>query len=82
MSDTSATNNNTSATPATVTYGGVQDRPGDVNHPDNLAPVGVSTDPAAVATPTEQKTPPSDFEYDPATDTYVRIAAVPEHYGQ
>lgn len=83
MSDTSGTNNNTSATPVTVTYGGVQDRPGDVNHPDNLAPVGVSTDPAApTGAHTAAPTVPDDFRYDPATDTYVRNAPVTEHYEQ
>ena len=30
-----------------VTYGGVQDRPGDVNHPDNLGQIPNSTDPSA-----------------------------------
>ena len=68
------------AAPVTVTYGGVQDRPGDVNHPDNLATPATSTDPAAGkhAAPSV----PDDFQYDPATDTYVRVNAVPEHYNQ
>ena len=82
MSDTNLTPA-PDAVPVTVTYGGVQDRPGDVNHPDNLAPVGTSTDPA---TPTTGKhaapNVPDDFQYDPATDTYTRVAPVTEHYNQ
>lgn len=83
MSDTTNTSPETPATPVTVTYGGVQDRPGDVNHPDNLAPVGVSTDPAApTGAHAAAPTLPDDFQYDPATDTYIRVAPVTEHYGQ
>ena len=48
---------------APVTYGGVNDRPDDVNHPDNLAAAASSTDPAAAF---------NGFTYDPETDTYVR----------
>ena len=53
-------------TPGYVTYGGVNDRPDDVNHPDNLEAAATSTDPAAV------KTVPDGFTYDEDTDTYVR----------
>lgn len=82
MSDTNNTTPDTT-TPATVTYGGVQDRPQDVNHPDNLTPVGTSTDPAA-ANVGKHAAPnvPDDFQYDPATDTYTRVAPVTEHYDQ
>ena len=71
------------AVPTVVTYGGVQDRPGDVNHPDNLATATTSTDPAATGT-AKHAAPgvPDDFQYDPATDTYTRVAPVTEHYNQ
>jgi len=79
VSDTTNTTPDTT-TPATVTYGGVQDRPGDVNHPDNLTPAPTSTDPSAGkhAAPSV----PDDFQYNPATDTYTRVAPVTEHYDQ
>ena len=64
MSDT----NQTSTTSNYVTYGGVQDRPDDVNHPDNLETAATSTDPAAI------KTVPEGFTYDADTDTYTRSA--------
>ena len=62
--------NNTETTPTLgyVTYGGVNDRPDDVNHPDNLEAAAASTDPAAV------KTVPEGFTYDADTDTYTRSA--------
>ena len=60
MSDTNET------APAVVTYGGVQDRPNDVNHPDNLAAAANSTDPAAT------HAVPEGFSYDSDTDSYVR----------
>ena len=64
MSDT----NEPTTTPGYVTYGGVNDRPDDVNHPDNLEAAANSTDPAAV------KTVPDGFTYDADTDTYTRSA--------
>ena len=67
MSDTDGTNNNTTANPAVVTYGGVQDRPNDVNHPDNLAAAANSTDPSA-----PNQGLPDGFTYDADTDTYTR----------
>lgn len=51
------------ATAAHVTYGGVNDRPDDVNHPDNLEAAANSTDPSA---------PLAGFTYDADTDTYTR----------
>jgi hypothetical protein len=43
----------TTGTPEYVTYGGVQDRLEDVNHPDNLEAAPVSTDPSAPTQGTE-----------------------------
>ena len=79
MTEPAPTDNAETGTPPTITYGGVQDRPGDVNHPDNLGVTPNSTDPAAVAV-TPNTAPPSDFVYDPGTDTYTRVAPVTEPY--
>jgi hypothetical protein len=54
------------ATPEYTTYGGLQDRPEYVNHPDNLTAPTVSTDPAAVTSG------PTGYTYDPETDSYIR----------
>ena len=56
----------TSNTPETVTYGGVQDRPDDVNHPDN------ATVEATPDTTTQSPIVPEGYYYNPATDSYVR----------
>ena len=49
-----------------TTYGGVMDRPNDVNHPDNatveVAPVATAPSPTA----------PEGYYYNPVTDSYVR----------
>lgn len=76
MTDTGATTDQPNADTVTpVIYGGVQDRPDDVNHPDNLPLTNPSSDPSQ-GTPVENKTTPTDFEYDPETDTYTRITPV------
>lgn len=54
-------------TPGYVTYGGVQDRLDDVNHPDNLEAAANSTDPAAPVNAV-----PEGFSYNAETDTYTR----------
>ena len=64
MSDT------TNEAPESVTYGGVQDRLDDVNHPDNAtveATPEVTPD-AAAPSPTA----PEGYYYNPVTDSYVR----------
>lgn len=66
MADTTAKKTDTTKTePALgyVTYGGVNDRPDDVNHPDNLEAAANNTDPAD---------PFSGYTYDEKSDTYTR----------
>lgn len=70
MSDTNGTNNVNGTTPAVVTYGGVQDRPNDVNHPDNLAAAATSTDPAAGSH--AGPSTPEGYHYDENSDSYVK----------
>ena len=64
MSDTT---NTTPETVGYVTYGGVNGRPDDVNHPDKLEATATSTDPAA-----GRNSVPDGFTYDVDTDTYTR----------
>ena len=59
------------STPGYTTYGGVQDRPDDVNHPDNVATEATSTDPSAAPVTTVDAVP-EGFSYNPETDTYTR----------